>query len=664
MFNNSKITSSINCIEKALKNKLKNYYSIKDDKITEKILKIHGINKENFDFITNIEKVIEEELNYVSIDDNSNKNEKSVEGIFSEVSAPIKKIIGYRYLYREMKNLYGKDEANKLSSEMYDYSIAISDSTKLLIPYCWAFDGSKIVTMGRPFGQLKSSAPKRISSYVAALCETIHQMSSHLAGAIAIGTFFLDIAHIILYKEKKTLNDIQKNTEYRKNIENEFQQFVHSVNHLSRNGIESPFTNLSIFDNIKLSNLLNQDNYAWYFESIMKDDGTFDEDYKKYIINVIMELQKIFLDFFNEGDPTKGGIPYRFPIVTLNISKKSTDKIEDDEFINNITKLDISRFNIYVSEGNKVSSCCRLLSDLDMINLAGQVNSFGGGSSISLGSHRVVTINLNRIALECKSIDNYYEIFNKRIENTARILYAHKQLLRKTVDKKLQLFMKNKWIDIEKLFSTFGMLGGYEAVKTLNKKFKITNKDLLKDILIFFNDKVKEYSKKYKIIGNIEQIPAESMAVRLCNVDKLLFKDKVPFELYSNQFIPLWENETLWKRMEEDGKYNKLLTGGGIVHFTIGEKVTSKQAKNIIKYAIEAGCEHFALNTIYSECENEHVMLGKYSICPKCSKKIKEQYSRVVGFFVPISSWNKTRKEWEFNKRVVALNGDLDKPKS
>jgi hypothetical protein len=26
--------------------------------------------------------------------------------------------------------------------------------------------------------------------------------------------------------------------------------------------------------------------------------------------------------------------------------------------------------------------------------------------------------------------------------------------------------------------------------------------------------------------------------------------------------------------------------------------------------------------------------------------------TRVVGFFVPISSWNKTRREWEFDKRT------------
>ena len=149
------------------------------------------------------------------------------------------------------------------------------------------------------------------------------------------------------------------------------------------------------------------------------------------------------------------------------------------------------------------------------------------------------------------------------------------------------------------------------------------------------------------------------MAVRLCNSDKLIFgENKVPFTMYSNQFVPLWENESIWNRMTMDGKYNKLITGGGIVHVTLGEKVTSKQAKSIIKFAVESGCVHFALNGVYSECKDEHVSLGKYKVCPKCEKEIIEYYTRVVGFFVPVSSMNKTRREWEFDRRYIDPIGE------
>ena len=106
---------------------------------------------------------------------------------------------------------------------------------------CWALDASKLVTVGREFGVLKSKPAKRVSSYISMLCETIHQMSNHLAGAIAIGSFFLDLAHLMIYKERRTLNELRTDKRIRKTIENEIQQFIHSINHLSRNGAESPF---------------------------------------------------------------------------------------------------------------------------------------------------------------------------------------------------------------------------------------------------------------------------------------------------------------------------------------------------------------------------------------------------------------------------------------
>jgi ribonucleoside-triphosphate reductase len=204
------------------------------------------------------------------------------------------------------------------------------------------------------------------------------------------------------------------------------------------------------------------------------------------------------------------------------------------------------------------------------------------------------------------------------------------------------------------MFSTFGVLGIYEASIGLIKKYKLKS-DITKDILVYFNEKVLEHSKKYLITGNIEQIPGESFAIRLAKADKLIYgEDKIPYVLYANQFVPLWEkNTTLWEKMKMDGSYNKLITGGGIVHCTIGEKVTSKQAEKIIRFSMNSGCEHFALNAIYNECENKHVSMGSFDICPICSGQIKEKLTRVVGFFTPVSSWQKERRDWEFPKRHI-----------
>lgn len=652
MFEDSGVVAALNRVSSSIKFSLADKYKITDDAVRAQLLKVHGLSKENFDFIKNTEVMISSNISDASIDVNANKNETTMSGIFSEVTASINKIVGYRYLYRKMKEMYGKEEAKKLSGEMYDLSLAIADSTKILLPYCFSIDASKLVIKGRDFGVLPSKPPKRLSSYISALNETVHQFSNHLAGALALGSFFLDIAHILIYREKITFSGL-KEEKNRKYVENCYQNFIHSVNHLSRNSVESPFTNVSIFDKTKLETLLADDNMGWYFSEEIKFEEVDKDKQKKYVVDYIAELQEIFMDFFDKGDPINAGKPYRFPICTLNISKKTNGniKVVNEEFIKKATKHEIHRYNILVSEGSKVSSCCRLVNNFELFELGGQMNSFGG-AGISLGSHRVVTINFNRIALEAETEEQYWNILEDRVNSASKILEAHRELLKDTIKLGLQPFMKSGWLRLDRMFSTFGMIGLVEANILLKEKFK-SEKDFMELSLKMLNNKAKEFSMNTKNIYNIEQIPGESMAVKLCAVDKLLFgKDKVPYEMYANQFIPLWQDATVWERMEIDGKYNQLVTGGGIVHINIGEKITASQATKLIEFATKSGCEHFALNTVYSECTEGHVSFGDVNKCPVCGERIIEKYTRVVGFFVPVSSFNKVRREWEFPRRV------------
>lgn len=532
---------------------------------------------------------------------------------------------------------------------------------------CWALDASKLVTVGREFGVLKSKPAKRVSSYISMLCETIHQMSNHLAGAIAIGSFFLDLAHLMIYKERRTLNELRTDKRIRKMIENEVQQFIHSINHLSRNGAESPFTNVSIFDRPKLEGLISDDNYGWYFpnhKAISTDNDLQDkmsnEDFKKYVIDYITEIQNLFMDFFEKGDPLQNGMPYRFPVATVNFSKvknESTGKfeIQDKEFLKAVCKRDISRFNIFSSAGTKICSCCRLINDIEMLDFASQSNSLGGGGSISLGSHRVITINFQRIALECQSFEDYLNILSFRVEEAAKILKAHKLMLLKFTKDGYEPFIANGFINPKRLFSTFGLLGIYEANKTLRQKFDIPeDRDITGEILEYFNTKVNAVSKQYGIIGNIEQIPGESFAVRLAEADKAIygFGDDY-YKLYANQFCPLYEDFTLAEKIKTDGKYNMKLTGGGIVHIQIATQTTPQQNEQLIKFACAEGCEHFALNRVYSRCKKcGKVYNTKVDKCD-CGAEGDdlERLTRVIGFFTPVSSWGKVRREWEFPRR-------------
>ena len=370
-FTSSSVNSALQRIKNTLAYSLRENYGITDEETINKFLKLHGLDKDRFDFINNFETLIEKGIADESVDANANKSDVSITGMFAETAMPINKLVGYRYLYRKLKDMYGKKRAKYLTGRMYDMSLAIADSTNLLKPYCFSINASKLVYEGRPWGTLPSGIPHRVNSYINALCETVHQLSNHLAGAIAVGSFSLDIAHIILYREHKTLSDIKNDETYRKYLENSLQSFIHSVNMLSRNSVESPFTNISVYDRPKLRGLLSDSNMGWYFDKDDVEDGTptealndcGDKDWIDYVIDVIVELQEIFCDIMDRGDVLHDNRPIEFPVCTVNFSRqKDADGkyyFEDPEFVDNFCKRhDTPRYNIYVSEGNKCSSCC------------------------------------------------------------------------------------------------------------------------------------------------------------------------------------------------------------------------------------------------------------------------------------------------------------------
>ena len=552
-FINANTTRTLKNIRETLDNNLSRKYGLKNGErkaVEDEILGIHGIREDNFDFLAKFSDFINNpHLNSTSIDDNANKTERNMKGVLAEISLPISKLIGYDYLYRVMCELYGKEKAKELSGSMYDFSLAINDSTGIMSPYCYCMDASKLVTVGRDFGKVHSRPAQRLATYISTLGDTIRELSFNLMGALAIGTFFLDSANLLIYKERVPLQKLKEDKNERKRISNLFQQFIYTVNHYSRNATESPFTNISCFDHDKLKNLIGPDNYAWYFQKktqVLVDNDLGGEEYKityeeweEFIIDYIMTLQEIFIDVFDKGDPLQGGLQFPFPVTTCNISIEITKDgkrkiVQPNRLLNYITKKDISRYNIYDNEGTKMASCCRLLSDPEEFkNYASSVNSFGG-SSVSLGSCRVVTLNFHRAACEATTYDHFKQIIDKRCDNIAKILKAQRLLVLKMTNKGLHPFISNGWINFNRMFGTFGCIGYYEADQLLKMKFGNENFDYMKDFMIYFNQKCnsifQEKDEKgeriYQFPYNIEQIPGESMAPKLAKVDYLIFNNK------------------------------------------------------------------------------------------------------------------------------------------
>ncbi len=605
--------------------------------IDNRLLEFEGISPEKLDISKISQEYFQADVKDVTVDDNANHLQDGISfgNYVSEIAKSNMKLMGYHDLYTILCQEHGQDAADTILTSLWDGDLYIHDSTKLQVPYCWALSVDVILRRGNFWGQLQSFSPKRATSFIDQVKEVTIEVAQEIAGAVAIGDLFIGYSYFVRLE-----NLDLKNSEHRKKVQNDFQSLVHTLNKKLRPCHQSPFSNISIFDRPNLEML---------FKDYVFPDGSRPD------FDTIEEVQRIFCDWFHLGDPATG-VPYRFPIVTLNLRVDEQGNVLDKKALEYFTDINLHKgcFNIYISSGNKIASCCRLTNDLD---LAG-ADSFGNGG-ISLGSHRVVTINLARIGKKAQSYNELITLLHEQLDRAGKTLVAHKKLLIKRKNEGFLPFTRRGLIIMERLFSTFGINGVYECVEQMGHSI-ITEqgKQLAFNILQEIKDYSTACSKKYGMPFNVEQVPGESLAVKLALKDALLFGMDYP--IYANQFVPLWVDCDIIERMKLDGAFSKVLTGGGISHLNFGEKLTHRnQMKTLIECAIKYGCEHFAINYNYCRCENKHTTIsGQVKACPICSGKIMEQYTRIVGYLTPVSAWNRGRRE-EHAERIFKLQSEL-----
>ncbi len=567
----------------------------------------------------------------MSVDTNANRNEgKSYCGYLHEVASGWLKLQGYYDMYLKMSDMYGEKHAAESMRAVWAGDMYIHDSTAIHAPYCWAASTSMLLDRGTPWGQLHSLPARRRHSFIDQVKELTIEIAQNIAGAVALGDLFVNYTYFV----KQESLDIHDPV-HRKSIENDFQSLVHTLNKKLRPSHQSPFTNLSIFD---------RPNLAYLFDEMRYPDGS------KPDLELVYEVQKIFCEWFKQGDPVSG-LPYRFPVVTLNLRIGKAREILDQEAFAYFSAINLEKaaFNIYISSGNKIASCCRLVNDLDMAG----TDSFGNGG-ISLGSHRVVTINLARIGFKAQSFDQAIKLLLVALNQARDILVAHRALLAEGIKRGfLHLFTHNV-MHLSRFFSTFGINGLYECLEELGTPIT-TEQGRLRahEILNLIKEFSYQCSRETGTMFNVEQVPAESLAIKFAQKDTLLYG--MHYSLYANQFIPLWVNADVVDRIKLDGEFSRVLTGGGISHVNIGEKLTSiDQMQQLIMYTIACGCEHFAVNYNFCMCVNNHVSIaGQSKRCPLCAAAIKDQYTRIVGYYTPVSSWNKGRRQ-EHGRRIFA----------
>lgn len=612
------------------------------------IFNIQGISNINLDIVKFSKQFFNKSSSVaeVSIDGNANVTEKNIMHYNYENNKSLMKLNSLYLMYKWIKKTFSKEDADVCLEKIVSGELFINDLTNFGTSYCYAFDLRNILTEGMSFfkGNFKIKQPKRSSSFIALLIQTTAYISNQIMGAASYPDFFV----ILDWFYRKELGENYINMMDKKNrhiIKNEFQNLIYSLNFPFRNGGQSAFTNLSVMDRGFLEKL---------FDNYYLPDG------EKPNIESTLGLSKFFFEYYSDIN-SKEGI-FTFPVMTLAISLDDNNNYIDKEFVewSAIANCEKSLANIFQDKPTSFSSCCRLVNDFSKVADVGYQNSFGVGG-LSIGSHRVAGINLPRLAFLEKENPN---ILEENLDYLHKILYSHRQLLKERISGGYLPLYKYGWINLNRQYSTIGFLGSYEylenkGINIMSNEGVIEIQDLLKRIDYKIRDWQSE-EKEEKNIYNIEQIPAESMAVRLAKIDRILgYNNK--WELYSNQYIPLIADATIYDRFKIQGEIDDYTSGGAILHLNIDDEnpLPASQFKKLIELGRITKTKYFAINYAYSECINGHYSIGKKENCSICQQEIINQYTRVVGFITPVKSWNKTRKEYEYDKRIFYDNSKV-----
>ena len=409
--------------------------------------------------------------------------------------------------------------------------------------------------------------------------------------------------------------------------------------------MQSAFTNVSVFDGPYLEAL---------FGGATFPDGSFMIDY----LDEIKDFQKTFMEVVSE---IRSHNMMTFPVLTMSLLYQNEEFV-DKEFaewaIEHNRKWNDS--NIFCdSSVNSLSNCCRLKSNIEDL---GYFNSIGG-TALKVGSVKVSTINLARIALESANEKEYLVKLKDLVELNCKALDVVRIIIQRNVEKGLLPNFSKGLIDFEHLYNTIGVLGIYETLRT----FDYVEQDELGNS--FYTKQADEFAKKifdvihrtkdqfaldkdYRI--NLEQVPGESCAVKFRQADEMLYPEKVikDLPLYGNQFIPLGVKTTMKERIRIASLFDGYCNGGSIAHINIETPHKNfESAWEMVNYIASQGLTYFAFNTKIQVCAKNHAFFGTH--CPECGGEVTGEYTRIVGFYTPIKTWSKERKqeytmrEWE-----------------
>lgn len=602
-----------------------------NEKYGEDFDMLNGFHETQLNFSDFVNSFVDKNVADVTIDPNANASNKDIRSLISEKGKSLDKLFAFNKIFYELKKKHNLRVAKDWLECEYNGAFYLHDaSTTTYMPYCYAYDLTRLAEEGLFF--LKSynnQPPKHLTTFIDDVIEYISYMSNRSSGAVGIPNILIWTYYF--WKKDCETGYVIKDPEYY--IRQSFQKLIYRLNQPFMRIDQTAFVNVSIFDRNYIESL---------FGGVEYPDGTFVIDE----VEGLIEHQKIFMEVVSE---IRSENMFTFPVLTYSLLYKDK-KFVDEEFArwcsDHNTKWNDSNFFIS-GDVTTLSNCCRLLSDTSKLNAF--INSIGG-TALSIGSVKVNTINLMRIALEAEFDEKkYLALLKKRAILCCKLLDTVRHIMKRNIEKGLLPNYQDGAIEMDKQYCTMGILGLYEVIESFG--YTMTDEmgctyytdegiALASKIFEVLNDVKDNFTNEYSF--NIESVPAERAAVILCQKDNMLYDLDDKF-IYSNQWIPLSTKCSLSEKLRLSAILDEKCSGGSIAHINLESNFPNTDvAWDMLNNIAQAGVIYFAFNTRINECKNHHGFVGT-DICPTCGEPVHDTYQRIVGYLVPTRSYSKDR---------------------
>lgn len=509
--------------------------------------------------------------------------------------------------------------------------------------YCAGWSLRQLLEQG--FGDIpnavNSAPPRHMSSACGQIVNFLGTLQNEWAGAQAFSSFDTYMAPFVRL-DNMTYDQVRQC----------LQEMVFSLNASSRWGSQTPFTNLT-FDLTCPADLADQ--YPLIGEEVC--DFTYGELHAEMSL-----INRAFVSVMMAGDVD--GRVFTFPIPTYNITKDfNWDSPLADDIFTMTAKYGLPYFQNFINSdlnpGQIRSMCCRL--QLDLRELEKRGNGLFG-SAEQTGSIGVVTINLARLGyLHAGDWQGLIDELDWLVDLGVDTLERRRATVDKLMEQGLYPYSKRWLASFDNHFSTIGVNGGNEMVRNFTgDAYDLSSVDgelLAERLLSHIRERLVAAQEATGHMYNLEATPAEGATYRMAKVDKRNFPDILqagtelnPYYTNSTQ-LPVDMTDDPFEALDAQDALQTMYTGGTVLHLYLGAAVSDGQAcKKLVRRALETHrLPYLTVTPTFSICPDHGYISGEHFECPHCGAEA-EVWTRVMGYFRPVSSFNIGKKGEYFQR--------------